>query len=246
MKTSQSFPFYPTDFLMGTALMTAEEVGAYIRLLCYQWQEGGLPKEQNLLARLAQTNLENIAAISDKFREGSDGKLRNKKMEEVRKSLILYKKSRSDNGKKGGRPPKAHGNHMVSLCLNGENHSESLPSPSPSPSPLPIPSPGKKPESPAATVLPFQSEEFGAAWGEWKTHRSEIKKPIKPTQEAAQLAALKEVGEARAIAMIRYTIQMGWQGLREQEQPRGTKPKHTAFQQSDTTAGKTIEQQLNF
>lgn len=141
MKTSQSFTFYPADFLLGTALLSAAEVGAYIRLLCYQWQEGELPKDENLLARLALCDVTDIRAILPKFRETSDGKLKNRRLEEVRKSLSAYKKSRSENGKKGGRPPKAQGNHMVSPCFNGAKHSESFPSPSPSPSPSPFPSP---------------------------------------------------------------------------------------------------------
>lgn len=133
MKTSQSFSFYPADFLLGTALMSAEEVGAYIRLLCFQWQEGSLPNDENLLARLAQTNASIISSVTRKFAKGRDGRLRNSKMEDVRKSLTAYKKSRSENGSKGGRPKK----HMVSGCLKDEKHTESLPSPIPSPSPIP-------------------------------------------------------------------------------------------------------------
>ncbi len=134
MKTSQSFPFYPTDFLMGTALLSGAEVGAYIRLLCYQWQEGQLPNDQNLLARLAQTDEGIIAGIIHKFAVCSDGQLRNRKMEDVRKALNLYKKSRQENGRKGGRPKK----HMVSSRLASEKHTESLPSPIPLPFPSPI------------------------------------------------------------------------------------------------------------
>lgn len=135
MKTSQSFPFYPSDFLLGTVLMTDAQVGAYMRLLCYQWQEGSLPKDENLLARLAATNLETIQAILVKFKEGGDGKLRNKRMEDVRKSLISYRKSRSENGKLGGRGRKAQQKHMLSTSFSDAKHNESLPSPIPSPSP---------------------------------------------------------------------------------------------------------------
>ena len=34
--------FYTQDFLTGTFLMTNEQVGKYIRLLCLQQQNGGL------------------------------------------------------------------------------------------------------------------------------------------------------------------------------------------------------------
>lgn len=134
MKTSQSFPFYPADFLLGTALMSDAQVGAYMRLLCYQWNDGSLPKDENLLAQLARTEKINIEAILSKFREGSDGRLRNQKLEKVRKSLNAYRKTRSDNGRKGGRPKK----HMVSGCFRGAFDMKSLPSPIPSPSPTPL------------------------------------------------------------------------------------------------------------
>lgn len=134
MKTSQSFPFYPADFLLGTALMTAAERGAYITLICYQWNDGSLPKDENLLAQLARADVKEISGILSKFKEGGDGKLRNLKVEKVRKSLNLYRKSRSNNGKKGGRPKK----HMVSGCFNGAFDMKSLPSPIPSPSPIPL------------------------------------------------------------------------------------------------------------
>jgi len=131
MKTSQSFVFYPTDFLLGTALFSASEVGAYIRLLCYQWQEGSLPNDENLLTRLACSSLSDVQAIISKFQQGTDGKLRNRRLEEVRKELIASRKRRSNAGKQGGRPRKA----MLSDSLNEEKAIQSSPSPSPSPSP---------------------------------------------------------------------------------------------------------------
>lgn len=38
--------FYTSDFLTGTALMTNEQVGKYIKLLCLQHQHGHLSEEQ--------------------------------------------------------------------------------------------------------------------------------------------------------------------------------------------------------
>lgn len=64
-------------------------------------------------------------------------------------------------------------------------------------------------------ALPFDSEEFAAVWKLWNKHRSEIRKPLKPTMEAAQLAELASIGETRAISAIRHTIAKGWQGIRE-------------------------------
>lgn len=38
-----AFQFYPNDFTAGTRAMTLIEVGAYIRLLCHQWDNGSIP-----------------------------------------------------------------------------------------------------------------------------------------------------------------------------------------------------------
>jgi hypothetical protein len=37
---SPAFQFYPQDFLVGSAMLSAEETGAYIRLLCTLIPEG--------------------------------------------------------------------------------------------------------------------------------------------------------------------------------------------------------------
>lgn len=63
--------------------------------------------------------------------------------------------------------------------------------------------------------LPFSSEQFQAAWTDFGKHRSEIRKPLKPTMTKAMLDGLERIGEARAIAAIRHTIANGWVGLRE-------------------------------
>ena len=45
-----AFLFYSSDFLSGTMLMSDEEVGQYIRLLCLQHQKGHL-KEKDMFLR---------------------------------------------------------------------------------------------------------------------------------------------------------------------------------------------------
>lgn len=63
----------------------------------------------------------------------------------------------------------------------------------------------------------LDSPEFADAWASWTRHRTELRKPLKPTQAAEQLKMLAGWGEPRAIAAIRHTIAMGWQGIREPE-----------------------------
>lgn len=54
MSKNPSFQFYPGDWLSSqrVSLLTLEEEGAYIRLLCYCWQHGNIPSDSVQLARL--------------------------------------------------------------------------------------------------------------------------------------------------------------------------------------------------
>ena len=69
----------------------------------------------------------------------------------------------------------------------------------------------------------LDTDPFREAWAKWVRHRSEIKKPVKPTMADAMIKQLEGMGHDRSIACIEHTIAMGWQGLREPEQQ---KPKH--------------------
>lgn len=71
-------------------------------------------------------------------------------------------------------------------------------------------------------VIPknIQTPEFIAAWSDWKRYRSEIKHKLTPSTANALLRKFGEWGQSRAIAAINYTIEMGWQGIRE---PSGKK-----------------------
>jgi hypothetical protein len=74
----------------------------------------------------------------------------------------------------------------------------------------------------------LQTDAFREAWSEWVKHRTEIHKPLKPTQVAAQLRQMADWGEPRAVVALKHTVAKGWQGLREPDEPSGQKP---AFQQ---------------
>ena len=58
MSNWPSFRFYPDNFLGGTALMTNEEVGIYMRILCHLFNHGPLKKEQ--IERITYQNIPNI------------------------------------------------------------------------------------------------------------------------------------------------------------------------------------------
>jgi len=94
-----AFLFYPGDFLIGTAELTNEEVGQYIRILSYMHQKGRLKEETiRLLVGSISVNLKSKFGIDD------NGFWYNKRLEnEIEKRKNFYK-SRLENGRKGGRP----------------------------------------------------------------------------------------------------------------------------------------------
>lgn len=105
MKPSPAFQFYPQDFLVGTADMTAEEVGGYIRLLCYQWAKGSIPNDDRKLSQLSGiSDGLSLGNVSVKFRLCEDGQKRNNRLESVRIQQDQYRQKQAENGKKGGNP----------------------------------------------------------------------------------------------------------------------------------------------
>ncbi len=123
-----AFQFYADDFLSGTADMTAEEVGVYIRLLCHAWSKDGLNDEDSRLMLMAgQCQASSLAHAKSKFKmEG--GRLRNHRQEMERKKQSEYRTRQAEHGKKrwvGKADPDAD-----------PDAKSKPPSPSPSPSSL--------------------------------------------------------------------------------------------------------------
>jgi uncharacterized protein YdaU (DUF1376 family) len=154
MKTSQAFPFYPSDFILGTMLMSAEEVGAYIRLLCFQWEQGAVPTDEHKVAKIAGVPYKRLGDVLSKFRTSEKGMV-NERLERVRSEREAYQKRQSEIGKKGGRPkanPSEIGKGFETQPFCKTEAKAKLPSPSPSPLPP------KPPEPPAPPSLELEGE----------------------------------------------------------------------------------------
>lgn len=118
--------FYTSDFLTGCALMSMAQRGKYITLLCLQHQQGHLSEEDMLDVCGAHD-----PKIWKKFKQDEDGLYFNERMDKEQNKRQNYSLSRSENGKKGGRPKKhmesegeAYENHMLTICKAYEKHSE--------------------------------------------------------------------------------------------------------------------------
>lgn len=107
---SPAFRFYPSDFMMGTMGFSAEERGAYMTLLCVQWDRGGLPDDVEQCARLAGIPPERLGLIWVKFGLCDDGMRRNRRLELEREKQVAFRARQSENGKNGGRGRKKNPN----------------------------------------------------------------------------------------------------------------------------------------
>lgn len=102
MKRFAFFKFFPADFRDGSAFMTNEEVGAYIRLLCLQWSHGPIPDDPKLL-EIAVPGVSKVwSRVRNKFRDLGDGTVLNDRLEEERIDVHERSEKNSEAGRKGG------------------------------------------------------------------------------------------------------------------------------------------------
>lgn len=101
-----AFQFYVQDFLVGTSHFTAEETGAYIRLLCHQWDNGFIEDDDQKLKKISGISVKKMKNILKKFSKSKPGQLKNLRLEKERKKQADSRKRRSDAGKKGNEEKK--------------------------------------------------------------------------------------------------------------------------------------------
>lgn len=99
------FSFYPADFVADTQHLTPEQVGAYIRILCFLWQKGKA-KESHLKAvgfgsvQVGFDQWEDVGSLLE-----TDGIFFwSRRLEQERENCEKRHKAQVENGKKGGRP----------------------------------------------------------------------------------------------------------------------------------------------
>lgn len=123
MSKAPAFQFYADDFLAGTMDMTALEVGVFMRLLCHQWNRGGLPKDMDRLQKMAGSKVSTM--VLEKFSEGADGMLRNSRLEKERDKQNEYREKQRAKGLMSGlarrttvEPRLNHGSGSVEPKVN--------------------------------------------------------------------------------------------------------------------------------
>ena len=96
-----AFQIYVQDFDMDTATWENEQIGAYLRLLFYEWVNGGLPEDTYKLSKIVRESerkfKKNWEIISKKFQLNGNGLLINRRLEDVRQNQVKYSESRRKN-----------------------------------------------------------------------------------------------------------------------------------------------------
>lgn len=109
MSAPPSFNFYPGDFVKSCVDMDASEIGAYIRLLCYQWEHGAIPNRADKLARICgmdKADFDDVwESLKDRFDDvkGKNLKVQSRLSIQRKKDTETWLKRRA-GGSKGGRP----------------------------------------------------------------------------------------------------------------------------------------------
>jgi uncharacterized protein YdaU (DUF1376 family) len=102
MGKDPAFLFYVQDFNDGTQDFTDEEVGAYLRLLLFQFSQGHLPLDR--IKRKLNSNFERLwPVLSIKFIQDEHGNYYNERLQNEQVKRMSYCQSRRAN-KTGSLP----------------------------------------------------------------------------------------------------------------------------------------------
>lgn len=205
---SPAFQFYPADFMSDelVQIMSNEEVGVYIRMLCHDWINGGLPDDSARLLRLFNCDQAVLEICLSTFTE-KGGRLFNNRLTKERKKQARYRQKQSKNAQTrwGQRdkpvPPHSHRNAktMPAQCSSTSSSSSS-------------PSTNKDPHKPPLKLTaPDVAGLTDAKWSEWMTYLREKRVYPTCTQIVQWTALLNKLSDPAAA--IDKAICAGWKGL---------------------------------
>lgn len=124
-KTPPAFQFYYKDFMDAVCMWDAVAVGVYIRMLCVQYSQGGLPDDMDALERAVGKEVQSVwSIVSEKFPLCKDGFRRNAKLEEVRATQNEFRKSRQKAARTRWGKKKRAGKHAYAHASSSEHPHE--------------------------------------------------------------------------------------------------------------------------
>ena len=119
-------PLYVSDFVVSTQSLTQSQLGAYIRLLCFAWSEGGLPNDYEACSRIAGgIPKEDWAVIRKRLQvfdaDTSEERLSHPRMEKVRVKACRAYESRVAGAEKARRK-REDSDHQVDHQVDHQSH----------------------------------------------------------------------------------------------------------------------------
>jgi uncharacterized protein YdaU (DUF1376 family) len=138
---SPAFQFYPDLFLTDEdqVVMSLEEAGAYIRLMCYCWREQTIPDDPERLARLVGTTPLRMKklwpALVKCFSpdDSAPNRLRHKRLDSERAKQQTWREKSAEGGRKAQAGRKHTGKGGPTTPEPPLEGCSNIPSPSPSP-----------------------------------------------------------------------------------------------------------------
>jgi uncharacterized protein YdaU (DUF1376 family) len=106
---SPAFQFYPADYLSSqrVQMMTLEEEGAYIRLLCYCWLHGTIPADLDMIARIigkgGSTTVARVVQAMFNQHPTNPALLVHERLETERKKQAAWREKSAEGGRRSGK-----------------------------------------------------------------------------------------------------------------------------------------------
>lgn len=228
-----AYQFYGSDFEQDTAAMSNEEVGAYVRLLNFQWKKVAVPCDIERMAKICRTTPARMRrlwpALEEHFEPSPNG-LQNPRMERIRSGQAEFRDHMKELSARGveTRTRNRAVNRAVDRPVNQDPGTPLLTPISdsvsgsgkkrPTDAPPVSPPAGKglteRPAIPAELAARIPG--FGAMWAERMKATGRNRRPT-ASAEAHQLEALvKALGEHGpecVIATVEAATRGGYQGL---------------------------------
>ena len=219
-RKAPAFQFYADDFLAGTMEMSQAEVGAYIRLLCHQWNRGSIPVEAEKQQRLAGGSVS--VDVLAKFPADESGLLKNRRMEMERQKQTAYREKQREKGLLSAEARKwvnrstNRGSTGVPTAAQPEYQPDTQPEGN-----SPSPSPNKYKEASKWHIalgleLPenLQTDNCLSALNDWLAYKKERRTAYKTVGLKTLLAKLSREFTAAELPMaIERSMSNNWQGI---------------------------------
>lgn len=203
---SPAFQFYPNDFTSGTADLPAEDVGVYMRLLCYQWNKGAIPSDVTAQARIAGVSTAKMRTIWTRLkRHFTSG--RNPRLEREREKQASFHRRQSDASRKRWDKPKpSHGNAVAYPTASIRD----IPKPSSSSSVFSLQTSVKSVRASERDEIGeragrFVNDTYPALYAKYRKGARYVSKPALDFQEAMELCRVWDDARLEKIAIVFLT-----------------------------------------